>query len=92
VRRHVGGLAMQSVVDCGAKIGLPNAETWDIEMNVLSYVRDDGKGGSRVSTRIQALGHDPTVAGRDLTPCATKGALEAKIGVTIKLLAMNTKR
>jgi hypothetical protein len=86
VRRHLAGLTMQTVVDCGAKLGTANAETWDIEMNILSFVTPDGKGGSKVSTRIQALGHDPTVSGRDLSPCTTRGDLEAKIGNTVKLL------
>jgi len=86
VRRRIGGLLMQNVVDCGAKMSLPNAETWDIEMNILSYVGDDGKGGAKVSTRIQATGHDPLISERDMIPCATTGALEAKIGNTVKLL------
>ncbi|HEV8411513.1 MAG TPA: hypothetical protein VGQ30_13455 [Gemmatimonadaceae bacterium] len=92
VRRRIGGLAMQAVVDCGEKLGVANAETWDIDMNVLSFVVDDGRGGSRVSTRIQALGHDPIVAGRDYSPCSTKGALEAKIGNTVKLLTVPAKK
>jgi hypothetical protein len=86
VRRHLAGLTMQTVVDCGEKIGIANAETWDIQMNILSFVVPDGKGGSKVSTRIQALGHDPTVSDRDLSPCTTRGDLEAKIGNTVKLL------
>jgi hypothetical protein len=45
-----------------------------------------------VSTRIQALGHDPIVAGRDYSPCSTKGALEAKIGNTVKLLTVPAKK
>lgn len=86
VRRHLGGITMQNIVDCGAKLGISNAETWDIEMNILSFVAPDGKGGSKVATRIQALGHDPTVSDRNLSPCTTRGDLEAKIGNTVKLL------
>ncbi len=86
VRRRLAGVPMQNIVDCGAKLGIANAETWDIEMNLLSFVSPDAKGGSKVSTRIQALGHDPLVSGRDLSPCTTRGDLEAKIGNTVKLL------
>ena len=88
VRRRLAGIPMQLVVDCGEKMGLANAETWDIEVNILSYVVDDGKGGAKVATRIQALGHDPLVSGRDMIPCSTKGELEVKIGNAVKLLAM----
>jgi hypothetical protein len=92
VRRKVGGIAMQTVIDCGEKLGVANAETWDIQMNLMSYVVDDGRGGAKVSTRIQALGHDPAVAGRDYSPCSTKGALEARIGNTVKLLTLAPKK
>ncbi|MFI5231566.1 MAG: hypothetical protein ACHQSE_03535 [Gemmatimonadales bacterium] len=85
-RRTLGGLSMQSVVDCGEQIGVPNAETWDIQMDLSSYVTPDGAGGSQVWTRIQALGNDPSVSMRDVTPCSTRGDLEAKIGKAVKAL------
>lgn len=88
VRRRIGGITMQTVVDCGEKMGLKNAETWDIFMNILSFVVPDGPEGSQVSTRIQATGHDPTMSGRDEIPCGTRGELEAKIGNTVKLLSV----
>jgi hypothetical protein len=91
VRRKIGGVAMQAALDCGEKLGVPNAETWDIELNIISFVTEDPHG-AKVSTRIQAVGHDPIVAGRDFSPCSTKGALEARIGNTVKLLTLPTKK
>jgi hypothetical protein len=88
-RRQLGGLTMQSVLDCGEQIGLPNAETWDIQMDILSYIVPDGRGGSQLWTRIQATGHDPSVSGRDMTPCTTRGELEAKIGNLVKVMAIS---
>ena len=85
-RRQLGGLGMEKVLDCGDKIGIPNAETWDIQMDISSYVTPDGTGGSQVWTRIQALGNDPSLSGRDLTPCSTRGDLEAKIGNSVKAM------
>jgi hypothetical protein len=87
-RRQLGGLTMQTVLDCGQQIGLANAETWDIQMDILSYIVPDGHGGSQLWTRIQATGHDPSVSGRDLTPCSTRGELEAKIGNVVKVMAV----
>jgi hypothetical protein len=84
VRRQLGGLGMAKVLDCGDKIGIPNAETWDIQMDITSYVTPNGAGGSQVWTQIQALGNDPTISGRDLTPCSTRGDLEAKIAGAVK--------
>ena len=88
VRRRIAGLTMQSVLECGDKMGLPNAETWDIFLNILSFVVPDGPEGSSISTRIQAQGHDPSVSDREQIPCGTKGELEAKIGNTVKLLTV----
>ena len=92
IRRKVGGISMQAAIDCGEKLGVANAETWDIQMNLMSFVVTDDRGGSKVSTRIQALGHDPAVAGRDYSPCSTKGALETRIGNTVKLLALGVRK
>ena len=81
---------MQNVVDCGDKMGLPNAETWDIHMNLLSYVQPGPNGkGAQIFTRIQALGNPTDLSNRDLTPCYTKGELEKKIGEMVLKLIKN---
>jgi hypothetical protein len=80
IRRRIGGMPMQNVLDCGDKMGLPNAETWDIHMNLLSYIEPAPPGGARIFTRIQAMGNPTDISNRDLTPCSTKGELEKKIG------------
>jgi hypothetical protein len=90
VRRHIAGLAMQDVLDCGEKLGTQNAETWDIHLNLLSYVKADPAGGSEVLTRVQATGSRPEGSSLRQTPCATKGELEKKIGdMVVKLAAGN---
>ena len=87
IRRRIAGMPMQKVIDCGEKMGLPNAETWDIHMNLLSYVQPGANGGSQIFTRIQALGNPTDISNRDLTPCSTTGELEKKIGdMAVKLL------
>jgi hypothetical protein len=88
IRRRIAGLPMQNVLDCGDKMGLPNAETWDIHMNLLSYVEALPDGKAQVLTRIQAQGNATDISNRDLTPCSTKGELEKKIGdMVVKLIA-----
>ena len=88
IRRRIGGMPMQNVLDCGDKMGLPNAETWDIHMNLLSYVEVVPGGAAQILTRIQAMGNPTDISNRDLTPCATKGELEKKIGdMVTKLIA-----
>lgn len=89
IRRRIAGMPMQNVLDCGDKMGLPNAETWDIHMNILSYIEPVTSGGSRVLTRIQAMGNPTDISNRDLTVCSTKGELEKKIGQLVTKLASN---
>jgi hypothetical protein len=88
IRRRIAGMPMQNVVDCGDKMGLPNAETWDIHMNLLSYIQPAPNGGSQLLTRIQALGNPVDLSNRDLSPCSSKGELEKKISdLVLKLIA-----
>jgi hypothetical protein len=87
VRRKLAGMNMQDVIDCGNKMGLQNAETWDIQINLLSTVNPDGKGGSQLSTRVEAVGHDPSVSNRDWIPCESKSNLEARIADLVKAAA-----
>ena len=88
IRRRIAGIPMQNVLDCGDKMGLPNAETWDIHMNLLSYVEALPDGKAQVLTRIQAQGNATDISNRGLTPCSTKGELEKKIGdMVVKLIA-----
>jgi hypothetical protein len=87
-RRRFGGMAMEKVVDCGEKLGIRNAETWDMQLNIVSFVTfDEKRGGSTLSTRLQVIGHDPTVSTRDESPCASTGDLELKIGNLVKIMA-----
>jgi hypothetical protein len=87
VRRKLGGLNMQQVLDCGEKLGMPNAETWDIWLSIFSTAVPDANGGSVVSTRIQAMGHETSRSNQDWVLCATKAELEEKIGNLVKSMA-----
>lgn len=90
-RRRLAGMPMQQVVYCGERLGVPNAETWDIQLEIRSYIVPDKRGGSQLWTRIQALGHDPTTSSRDMMTCTTQGTLEVKIGNLMKLALLKKK-
>ncbi|HEY2849509.1 MAG TPA: hypothetical protein VGI97_06500 [Gemmatimonadaceae bacterium] len=89
IRRRIASIPMQKVVDCGEKMGLENAETWDIHMNILSYVEALPDGKSQILTRIQAMGNPPDLSNRDLSPCSSFGELEKKISDLVVKLASN---
>jgi hypothetical protein len=88
-RRHLAGIPMQNVVDCGEKLGLENAETWQIDINLVSYVEADPKGGSQVLTKIQAMGNRPEGSNLRQTACATTGEFEKKIGEMVNQLVVS---
>lgn len=89
IRRKIAGMPMQKVVDCGQKMGLDNAETWDIHMNILSYVEATAEGKSQILTRIQAMGNPPDLSDRDQTFCPSTGDLEKKISDLVLKLVSN---
>lgn len=89
ISRHIAGMQMQKVVDCGQSLGLDNAETWDIHMNLLSYVQAAPNGTSQILTRIQAMGNPPDRSDRDVIPCSSTGELEKKISDMVVKLAQN---
>ena len=89
IRRRIGGMPMQKVLDCGDKMGLPNAETWDIHMNILSYVEAGPDGKAQILTRIQAMGNPTDISNRDLSACSSTGDLEKKISDLVLKLASN---
>lgn len=84
VRRKLAGLNMKDVVDCGQKLDIPNAETWDISMAIFSTAVATTNGASTIYTQIQATGHDPSQGNGHWIPCSTMSALEEKIGATLK--------
>jgi len=87
VRRRLAGVSLTRYLDCGSKDNLPNAETYDIELSVLSQVSVNADSTSRVTTRIHAVASDPFHGAGNQTTCTTLGALEARIADGVKLRA-----
>ncbi len=79
VRRKLGRLPMQKYLDCGIKEGIPNAETYEIQMNVQSWVSADPKGGASITTRVQAIGSDPAHGRGNNTNCTSTGEIEIRL-------------
>jgi len=79
IRRRLGGAPLQSYLECGGNPGEPNAETFDIVMNLMTFVTVSTSGGSTVTTRIQALGSDPKHGQGNQLRCSTTGELELRI-------------
>jgi hypothetical protein len=84
VRRRIGRLAMQDVLDCGGSQGMPNAETYDIWLTISSTVAGNPKGGAILLTRIDATAKSPTFNRNQSVSCASQGVLEKAIAEAVR--------
>ncbi len=84
-RRKLGGGPMQAYVDCGGSLSQPNAETFEMELGVVSVVAASPKGGgSTITTTVTAAGNDP-MFGRDRQMrCASTGEFERRIATLVR--------
>lgn len=84
VRRRVGEIPMQRILDCGNAQGIPNAETYDIVMTISSFLAPNPKGGLTLITRIDATGRSPTFARENAVACHSSGTLEKDIAERVR--------
>jgi len=84
VRRRVGTIPMQQILDCGNAQGIPNAETYDIIMSISSFLTTNPKGGLNLITRIDATGRSPNFARENAVACHSAGALEKDIAERVR--------
>ncbi|HVZ48935.1 MAG TPA: hypothetical protein VG916_09140 [Gemmatimonadaceae bacterium] len=83
-RRKLGGAPMQGYVDCGGSAGQPNAETFDMELGIVSTVTAAPNGGALVTSTLTASGHDP-MFGRDRQMrCVSTGEFERRIAAMVR--------
>lgn len=85
IRRRLGGVPMQTYLDCGGQPGQPNAETFDLDLNLLSFVTPGTDGGSTMTTRLSGLGSDPNHGSGNQMRCSSTGELESRIEKMVKL-------
>ena len=83
-RGRLGSLQMRRLLECGAQMGEPNSDSFQITMSVSSEVKDDGDGSSTVATLVQATGRPVAFAGIDVH-CSSTGELERLLTNTLKL-------
>ena len=82
VRRRLGGVTLVKYLDCGYKDGSPNAETYDIVLNLMSSVSGPTPTSATVSTRIEGLATHPVFGSQAV--CTTTGELEKRIAQMVR--------
>ena len=84
VRRKFAGESMMKWMDCGSGSGGPNAETYDIQLSLTSYVTVISPTQSTLTTRVSGQGSDPAFGRGNSVVCNTQGELEKKIEQMVK--------
>lgn len=83
-RRRFAEAPMASYFDCGASMGQPNAETYDMEIGIVSSVSPAAGGSSTITTTLSAAGNNPTLGRDRQLRCASTGELEKRIVRTVR--------
>lgn len=78
-RRSIARVPMQRYLDCGRSGTIENAETYNINMSILTTVTANAGGGSVVGTTIVATGRNPITSSSQEVRCASQGDLEIRI-------------
>ncbi|HWJ13692.1 MAG TPA: hypothetical protein VNS10_08100 [Gemmatimonadaceae bacterium] len=79
VRRRLGDVALSKYLNCGSTQGFPSADTYEIQMSVLTQLRSDpASGGTTILTTVQGQGRPMTISS-EFTPCSSTGGLETRI-------------
>jgi hypothetical protein len=81
VRRRLGGVPLSRYLDCGTRMGLPNADAYAVRLAVATRVEPHGPGAT-LRTEIQATAQD---SGRSDPPvrCGTTSELERRIAALV---------
>ncbi len=78
-RRQVGRVPMQRYLECGSSGTIENAETYNINMSIVTSVVPNANGGSVVSTAITGVGKNPVTSSSAEVRCTSKSQLELRI-------------
>ncbi len=82
VRRRLGTVPLVRLIDCGSTQGGPSAESYDINMSVLSRLTA-GEGSTTISTTVEAMGKPVAFSGEYIR-CSSTGVLESRIADAVK--------
>lgn len=85
-RRRIGSVPMIRAVDCGGESGMPNAETYDVTLDISSLVTATPDGKARLQTLVQGSARRPSSGGTGDVRCTSLGGLEKKIAEMVSAI------
>jgi hypothetical protein len=89
VRQRLGKVPLSRYIECGTTQIGPNAETYDVQLSVVTRVdADPPSGGAKISTTVDAAAK-PVAFSQEYSRCSSKGELETRI---VELVTEQVKR
>lgn len=79
LRRRLGGVSLTRYLDCGQAQGFRSAETYEINLAVITQLQPADAGGTTAATTVQASAKPINFAG-EFAPCSSSGDLEKRVG------------
>ena len=83
IRQTIAKAPLSRYLDCGNSQGFPNADSYEVQLTVMSRAAPGDAGSTKVTTVVDASAR-PINYRQSFTRCTTKGALEAKIAEVVK--------
>src|SRR5262245_57362336 len=80
--KTLGKTSLARYLDCGQTQGYPSAETYEIQLSVMTHVAPDGDG-TTMSTLVEAAGR-PIQVSSGFTKCTSTGALETRLAELVR--------
>lgn len=75
---YLGDVRLSKLLDCGDIEGTLNADTFDVNLSMLTQLRPNSAGGTTVITRVDAAAKPASTAGQ-YNSCASTGQLETRL-------------
>jgi hypothetical protein len=82
-RRVLGSRQLRLLFDCGGTPGMPNAETYDLYITVMSRVSAKGANSS-VYTAVSATATPSQFGGGASVNCSSNGVIEEELSKALK--------
>lgn len=81
VRRRLAGAPLSTYLNCGSKVGMPNADSYDVHLSILTQLRPDELSGgtaTSVATLVEATAREAGGSAASVR-CGSTGRLEERL-------------
>ena len=83
--RRLAGERLSSFFDCGSNMTGVIADSYHIDMDVISVLTPSADGGTRIRTSTTASAMNPQGSSANAVPCGSNGTLETRIAALLRI-------